>query len=543
MNAAGIITQASRIAARAIRAAGQGITAATAAYTGSENKRYAASKTTRLGEKWSPVTRDINTIVNSQSATIRARVQQLCRDFPYFKRGCDVVVNYTVGKGVSYQPRIKSPGGKLVKKLNQQLEDAWLYWGDEVDLAGKQHYHDMERLAKRQDIEGGEFLCVLTRDNSANRFLPVALRLFEGDWLTSSNAKTEGDVALWDAASGISPLSGTGRAVFNGIEYEIASGKVLAYHLADPGSYKNPVRVPAQYVAHGHEVMRPNQMRGISPFATAILIAHSIHELMGSELDKAQMASKWLAFITTPNPGGFQALRGTNSVTRDDGSAKKIEEIDNAAHEYLRPGEDVKFATPNLPGSNFEAFIKLVLRMVAITIGVSYDILSGDYSDLSYTTQRGSRNDMIEAFEPVRGRHIFQFSKKVQHWFLDAAYLTGKIQMPDYIENPGRYMRAYWQPAGHRMLDPLRESKANSNDLKSLLRSPQEICRERGRDFEDVLSDIAEAKAQAKGLGIDYFELLGMVNTALANNPAAVAGGEGEAGGGQKGVKKIWTVK
>lgn len=247
---------------------------------------------------------------------------------------------------------------------------------------------------------------------------------------------------------------------------------------------------------------------------------------MGAELDAVQMASKWLGFVTTNDPMGFQQNRITDTETNSDGSSKKIEEMENAILEYLQPGETVNFSASNRPGNNFEAFTRLIIRMVAITVGVSYEILSGDYAGLSYSNLKPIRNDMLEGFDPIIARHVFQYCKPVHNWFLTYGVLSGAVELPGFYENPAPYYRAYWQPPGHRLLDPLRETKANIEQVKALTKSPQEICRERGRDFDEVLMEISEATDLANELGLDLLSLLGMVSTATANNPAALGSGD-----------------
>jgi len=58
-----------------------------------------------------------------------------------------------------------------------------------------------------------------------------------------------------------------------------------------------------------------------------------------------------------------------------------------------------------------------------------------------------------------------------------------------------------------------------------------------------VLSEISDAKAMAEEMGLDLFELLGLVSTARANNPDALGAGEDDGGGDQKGAKVVCLKK
>lgn len=478
-----------------------------------------------------PVTKPINKIVTSEGAILRARVQQLVRDFPYFKRARDIMVGWSVGQGIRYEPKVLDDKGNLARDINRAIEDAWNRWSDEADLMRKMDIYGIMRLSKAQDVEAGEYINVLVTAKQPGRYLPVGVRCYEPDWLTSEDAIGEGGARLYDAALGMEAPEGATRGILGGVEYDLTTGEILAYHLREPGSRRKPVRVPAEWVIHGYDVLRPGQMRGVSPFVTAILVAHSLHEIMGAELDASQMASRWLAFVETQDAFGFQTERGVDAN-------RKIEHLQNVIIEYLKPGEKMNFAAVNRPGSNFEPFVKLVLRMVAIVTNTSYELLTSDYSGLSYSNLKSIRNDLIEMYEPITARQVHQQCKRLQRWFLQYATLTGRLQLPGFAADPARYYRAYWQPSGHRLLDPLRETKAHTEQMKSLTKSPQEICAERGRDFEDVLDEISQARDLAKQKGIDLFDLLGMVNTTVKNNPAALgADEEGESGAGDKAAR------
>jgi len=472
----------------------------------SQSKRqaqYAAAKTNRLTGIWSPTETNVNEIIGASSSAVRARIRQLVRDFPYFSNALNKICEYSVGTGITFQSRIRTLDDKLDKKAIQQVEDAFNFWADEADIAGKLHYYEMMELAKRQDVENGEFIIVKRAPSSAGRYLPFALQMIEPDSLTNVNTSASSKLNVVD----------------QGIEYKRSTGEVVAYHFNDPDSWGKPMRVKAQNVIHGYQFLRPGQLRGISPFAPAVLVTHDLNTYMDAEIDTAKMAAKYLAFIKADPMGRQMGLE-----TDEDDSDKKIETLENAIIEYLNPGEDITIATNPRPGDNFAPFVKLILCMVSVTTGVPYELLSGDYGGLNYSVTRTGRNDFSHALRPVSVRHIRHFCQKTTIPFMDVAVFEGKLNFPKYFTNPIPYLRSEWQPPGMEPVDPLRESKAQIDQIAKGLRSPQEIVKARGRDLEDVYREIAAAKKLADEYDLTFEE----VTTALANNPAAVAGGEEE---------------
>ncbi len=475
---------------------------------GAEKARmYAAAKESRLTGGWSPAGQDVNSLIRSSSTQIRNRSRQLVRDFAYFARAVDVLVDYTVGTGVNFQSRVTrgvdSVGkSKLHTKAIREIEDAWQWWMEEADASGRMHYHELEQLAKRQDVESGEYLFVKIHDPDPKRFVPFALQAYEADWLTSNYTTIQ-----------------PGMMVDQGVEFDPKTGRAVAYHFAVPNGYNNLTggvkaqRIPVENVIHGFKTLRPNQLRGISPFTTAILIADDLHEYLNAEIDAAKLGAKYLAIIETPDSAGFQVGR-----TSLDNTGKPIEEMENAIIEYTRPGEKINFANANRPGDNFEPFTRLVLRMVAISTGVTYELLTGDYTGINYSNLRGIRNDFMKMIAPLQQRHIRNFSKPVFAAFMESAVMAGRLQLPGFLANPRPWLAAQWQPPGVESIDPLREGKAFIDQINGLLRSPQEVTASRGREYEDVLNEIAEAKRMADERGLSPAD----IKTGLKNNPAAV---------------------
>lgn len=463
--------------------------------------QYAAAKTDRLTGAWAPVDSNVNAIISASSPIVRARVRQLVRDFPYFSRAVDVLVDNTVGSGIQFQSRVRTTDDKLDRNKIQNIEDAFKFWADEADFAGKLHYYEIMELCKRQDLESGEFLLIRKNARLNNRFIPYALQIIEPDWLTSLAVENVAKTNIVD----------------QGIEYEKSTGRIMAYHFTDPDSWGKTSRVKAENVIHGFKTYRPGQLRGISPFCPAVLVTHDLHDYLETEIDAAKMAAKYLAFVTKQE-GSNPSLLDGEVGTADEG--KKLDEMENAIIEYLEMGEGIEIATNPRPGSNFTPFVKLMLTMISATVGIPYELLSMDYTKMNYSTGRTSRNDFIHFLRPISVRHIRHFAQKTFIDFFKIAVMQNKINAPNFFSNPLPWLRCEWQPPGMESIDPLRETKATIDQVSALLRSPQEIAKARGRDLEEIYREISEAKKMAADFEIEA----SVSSTALANNPAAVSG-------------------
>ena len=500
-------------------------------------RQYAAAKTDRLTGDWLPVNQNVNAIIRSSAFTVRSRIRQMVRDFPFFAKARKNLINYTVGDGIKFQSRVidqyaKATNGrpKIDRILCQKIEDAVEWAMEELDTAGKMHGYEMERLAKGEDVEAGEFIFVKTTMKAKGRFIPYALQQYEAEWLSSA------------PAGGMTP----GYQFDQGIEFDEQSGRAIAYHFAVPSGYTlyNPVpmtkiqRIPAEFVIHNFDMLRPGQLRGVSPFVTAVMVAHDLGDFLDATMDVAKMAAKYLGIITTTDAGRFQRGRTEDGQGVDQG--KKLESIENAIFEYLRPGETVAFAQHHITGDNFDPYTRFVLRMVAIATDTTFELLTSDYSGLNFSSLKGIMNNFSMMIRPHQFRHINHFTKPVTRDLLDSAVLAGRIEIPGYWKNPRFFQRGVFIAPGMESPDPLRETKAWIDQIRSGLRSPQEIAAARGRDLDDILDEIQDYYEMLRERGLTFIinNMDDALGTALSNNPAA-NGAEEESGTATKTAKVI----
>lgn len=471
---------------------------------------YAAAKTTRLTGSWNPSNANVNDIIGASSPFLRARVRQLIRDFPYLARAVNIGVDYTVGTGIMFQCTVEDKDGKRDKPTITKIEDAVKWWMDEADASGKLHYYEIMRMAKRQDYEAGEFVIVKTYPKIQNQFIPYKLQVYEPDWLTSQKDRySTGGIDIKAAQDA--------TEIRQGIEYYKQTGRVKGFWFADPNYGGKEVYVEAENVIHGFDMLRPQQLRGVTPFAAGVLIANDLSSYLDAEIDGAKLAAKWMAFVTTADSAERQM--GLSTATAANGtSTQKIEELENGIIEYLRPGETVNLNSPNRPGTTFEPFVRLILTMFSIVTGAPYELISGDYQGLNYSTARIVRNDFAQQLRPISTRHIRQFAQPTVSTAIDMSVLTGKLTLQGYWQNRRRYYASEWQPPGMDAIDPLREAKGQIESISYGLKSPQEVARARGRDYESILKEIKYAKDLAKEYGLEFNK----ANMPDKNNPAAI---------------------
>ena len=203
-----------------------------------------------------------------------------------------------------------------------------------------------------------------------------------------------------------------------------------------------------------------------------------------------------------------------------------METLENGIIEYIRAGsgDDVELLSSNRPGTTFDPFVRLLLTMLSITTGAPYELVSGNYQGMNFSTSQIVRGDFAQQLRPISGRHVRQFGVPTIRTAIDVGVLSGRLALPGYWQNPRRYCEGEWQPPGMEAINPLREAKAQVEAIAGLLQSPQETARKRGRDYEDILDEIVAAREMILEKGLKFED----AQKSEKNNPAAIAGDDGE---------------
>ena len=469
---------------------------------------YDGASSPRGTGNWLPANADFNQLLGMDSARMRGRVRDLVRNFPPFARAVNALVAFTVGSGSRFQSLAVLPDGTPDMPVRKRIEDRFRAWMEQADVAGRLHFYELQQLTKRQECECGEYILRFARPRDRRRGL-LALQMHEPENLSSWRIEgQEPDSDIWQ-----------------GVEYDIWTGEPLAYHFQTVFGWERRLRTwrePACNVLHGFQTLRPGQLRGVTPFAPAILMARDMGDYTTAELGAAKMAAKWLGFVRSQDPGFSQLTRGLGdpaACLRDE-----VENLEDLTIEYLNNNEDVSFAPPSQrPGDSFDRFVRHTLRMVAICLDLPYEILSGDYTSINYSTSKASRNDFAMFLVPHQFRAEQHFIRPVFRRWLDHEALT-QDYLPGYWQNKSRYQRAMWIPAGMPSVDPLRDGKAQIDGINAGILSPQMVILGEGRDPEEVVEQRASWARLCAAHGIDA--ATGAVSTGLANNPARLGAAE-----------------
>jgi lambda family phage portal protein len=423
----------------------------------------------------------LNTSILAGATMAARRAGWYARNNPWVASAVQGLVANAIGSGV--KPRSMHPHAAV----RDRLHTLWNRWTDHADAAGLTDFYGLQALALRAMVESGESFARL-RFAEAGDDPPLAI-----DILDREQVPTE-----------LHREVGAGARIRAGIEFD-AAGRRVAYHCYRhrPGDALAPmafdtVRVPAADMLHLFQPLAAGQLRGITWLAPILLRLHELDQYEDAALVKAKVAALFTGFIRDPDGtvaglNNGSAVNGVLNVGMEPGSLIP-----------LPPGADIQFSDPADPG-DYGAFVKNHLRAIAAGLGVPYELVSGDLEGVSYSSIRAGLLEFRRRIEQLQYAVIvFQFCRPVWERFVRLAALSGAIDARSFDRDPAAFLAVEWLPPKWDWVDPLKDARAEIEQIRAGLKSRSQSIAERGYDIEEVDAAIAADRAREQRLGLSF---------------------------------------
>lgn len=440
-------------------------------------RHYEAAAPGRRTDGWRRSSADANAASRPAIVTLRGHARDLVRNNAWARRALHVIQNNTVGWGI--QPTaVGDPGGKIA--------EIWKRWAGttQCDADGRLNFYGLQALAIRTVAEAGEVLVRRRRRRASDGLeIPLQLQVLEPDFI---DINRDGVTA-----------ADTGNPIIQGIEFD-QLGRRVAYWLYErhPGSSGLTVlrgggfvskRVPAEDIIHVYRSERPGQVRGVTWFAAAILALKDFDEFEDASLMRQKIAACFAAFVTD--------VDGTSSPLGEQSAENPIvETLEPGLVSYLKPGQEVAFGQP--PVSGDDGFSVRALRRISAGIGVTYEDMTGDYSQVNFSSGRMGRLSHWANVHDWRWNMLVpQLCDGAWGWAMEAAALAGLIP-PDLAP------AAEWTPPPMPMIEPDKEGLALQRLVRTGAKTPSDMVREQGEDPETHWARYAADLKRLDELGI-----------------------------------------
>lgn len=416
---------------------------------------------------------------------LAARARYLAANNALAASGVEAWVSALVGTGIKPQSRHTD------LSVRSALNIGWENWTDDADLDGATDAYGLQALMVRRMIIDGESFAILV-----NTYDGFRIRVIDAEQIDAS----------------LNRAMPSGRIV-QGVEFDNAARRVAYWIFPEKPGMPFAVasvaqRVPAEDVVHLYRPEFPGQVRGISWLAPVMLRIGDLDMWRVAQLDRQRIAAMLAGFIRTSGPDSAP-MEGERQ-----GDAL-VGGLEPGMLKMLDPGQDITFSTPANIGSEVIDFATITEREIAVGLGLPASILTGDLSDVNYSSIRAGLVEWRRRIEAIQhGVIAFQALRPIWRRWSATEVLSGRIATTVDAAAPAKFItpKQAW-------VDPSKDVEAELSAIAGGLMSRREAVTSRGVDIEALDAEIADDQARASVLGLTF----ATPKPANSNEPPAAA--------------------
>ncbi len=411
--------------------------------------------------------------------------------------GVNAITVNAVGTGLKPQSHINFKRLGITKdqakELQNDIEAVWADWTPQAHVRGMLHFEDLQFLGLRTMLRLGELVHLPVMLDQPQREFKLAIQDVNPQRLRTPFDKTF-DPSLVD---GVQLGSyGAPEAYWLATPAAVAGARNL-----DLSSLTSPhfTRIPARIghrpgCFHLFRYNEDEQVRGHSILNSGMNLFRHLSDSLDNELLAQVVTASMAMFIAREKGTG---LPGYVEEDTEEESGDRIyhEEIVGGTVMYGNPNEKPYILESSRPSPNFAAFSEFVLRAMAASIDMPYEVLAKDFSKTNYSSARAALMEAWRVFLMYRSWLTHHYCHPTWTMVIEEAWLSGRLKFPaaapDFYDASRLYTQATWIGPSRGYIDPVKEVTAIIMSLENHLSTYSEALAETGRDFDETM-DVRE---------------------------------------------------
>ena len=413
------------------------------------------------------------------------RHQDLADNDAYASRAIGVIVNNWIGDGIMSNP---TNGTKKYNKI-------WQQWADSIesDFYGTHNWYGNQAVGSRTTAVRGAVLVrkrVFPEILDKYGLVPLQVQMLEPDWL-DFNKDNSNDILF-------------------GQQFD-SSGRLQGYWIRDnhPGEsvLGTNVRVQSTFVPKSEislhfDSRRAGQRMGL-PFGTAaILTLRDMGDIRAAQQMKDKISACFFGISYDSDPTA-------DKLTDEEGNpilGIEFDEIEPGAVQHLPPGRDFKAFSPPSSG-DFVNTHREYAHSVAAAYEITYESMTGDLSNVNYSSYRGGWLEFSRRIAYLRGKvSMPSMLSPVCRWHDELARMSGLLKGPavTWAHTPPR----------REMIDPTKEIPALILAVRAGIMSLSEVQLSFGYVPKEIIEELKNDMQNARDSGLILSTDAGLVSNA-----------------------------
>lgn len=380
-----------------------------------------------------------------------------------------------------------------------------------IDVERKRTFTMMIREGVAMHAFNGELFVQATWDTSPSRLFRTQFRMVSPKRISNPNN------------------TGDSRNCRAGVQIN-DSGAALGYYVSEDG-YPGwmpqkwtwiPRELPggrASFI-HVFEPVEDGQTRGANVFYSVMEQMKMLDTLQNTQLQSAIVKAMYAATIESEldTQSAMDFILGANSQEQRERLTGWIGEIaayyaaapvrlGGAKVPHLMPGDSLNLQTAQDTDNGYSVFEQSLLRYIAAGLGVSYEQLSRNYAQMSYSTARASAN---ESWAYFMGRRKFVASRQASQMFLcwlEEAIVRRVVTLPSkarfsFQEARSAWGNCDWIGSGRMAIDGLKEVQEAVMLIEAGLSTYEKECAKRGDDYQEIFAQQVRETMERRAAGL-----------------------------------------
>ncbi len=428
-----------------------------------------ASVTRRETNTWNPAATDADSASVPDLARLRARSRDAVRNQPLAGGAISTTVTNVVGSGLSLQAAIDYD----YLGMTPEQADEWqvhtmrefALWADSrhCSLNRGLNFYGLQELAFRSTLENGDVFANLPQKGVPGLPYRTRVQLIEADRICNPNFGFDSP----NLVAGVQKDDDGAPVAYHCLRQHpgnwlYVTGKSWTWDQLS--AWNNQTGLPN--VVHLYRHLRTDQSRGIPMLAPVVEPLKMLGRYQEHVLMAAAVAALFSVFVKSQGGVGLGNMSGpfSSPVVSSSTPQAIVNDIQLGSGNIidLQPGEEVAFADPKVPNSNFDPFFLAIVRQIGVGLEIPFEILIKHYTS-SYSAARAAMLDAWKFFLSRRTWLADGFCQPIYEVWLAEAVALGRIAAPGFFADPlvrMAYCGTQWNGPGRGMINEKEESLA-----------------------------------------------------------------------------------
>jgi len=411
-----------------------------------------------------------------QLAGLRDICREMGRNNPLVKGLLRTERDGLVGSGVKIKARTSE------ENLNDDIESLWKedMIDRSCDVTGRFNFNQYLRMAYLTYRRDGDMGTILL-DNGE-------IQPIEGEQIGTPWGQSEAKHFV----------------VSNGIAYSKSNGKVIGYYVGKPNKWgfigqTEYHKYKAENFYHMFNPERFSNSRGEPALTSSINWIDQLCDYMEAELVAAKVNACFSMFVSRKDEFDDNLPLSTGGVESDgtDEEGNRLEKIEPGRIMYGEPGEDAKGIGQVRPGAVFDPFVLRMLTMIGRPLNMPLMLITLDFSGATFMNARIAYQKVQESWTAEQDNIIKPFVAAVYRRWIQTKITVGKFKERDDIYRHDVLCKRW------PYVDPLKEAKADEQEIINRTNSRTRISARKGDEQSDIDAELSTEKARGQELGLE----------------------------------------